>query len=162
MADLVEYERRIAAALERIESGLDGLSRPEPAAAGPSVEDDLLRAELQSERLASAELREVIAGVADREAVLRSQYEERIERLTRHLDVQGLELQRMRKTSLTLREELRHLREAATMAAPEPLQINRALLAELEAMRAARLSEMAELDEIAQALDQHLTEAENA
>ncbi len=42
------------------------------------------------------------------------------------------------------------------------VDINKAMLAELDALRATRLTEMAELDEIAAALDAHLTEAENA
>jgi hypothetical protein len=168
MADIAELERRITAALERIGRGLDGLARPVARsgppdhAAGAVPQDDVLVAQLQAERAAVGELREALRASADREMVIQSQYEERIEKLTRQLDVQGLELQRMRKTSVTLREELRRLRETAVTGLAEPGQINRAMLTELDAMRAARLSEMAELDEIAAALDEHLTEAENA
>ena len=68
----------------------------------------------------------------------------------------------MRKTAVTLREQLRQLREAQAAGVAEPHLINKSMLAELDALRATRLTELAELDEIAAALDPHLTEAENA
>jgi hypothetical protein len=61
-----------------------------------------------------------------------------------------------------LREQLRVLREAQAAGSTEPHLLNKAMLAELDALRATRLSEMAELDELSAALDDHLTEAENA
>lgn len=167
MQEIVELERRIAAALERIGRQVDalGLTPPPEAseAEAPSSEEiAALRSELEEERAASAQLRDRLQGVREREAVTRAQQEARIEKLIRQLDVQGLELQRMRKTAVTLREELRRLREAQADGTADAALINRAMLAELEALRATRLSEMAELDEIAAALDEHLTEAENA
>lgn len=68
----------------------------------------------------------------------------RIEELTQQVDVQGLELQRMRQTSIQLRETLRALREQASTGI-EPHLVNRAMLAELEALRATRAAESAEL-----------------
>ena len=62
----------------------------------------------------------------------------------------------------TLREQLRQLREAQVAGLAEPHLLNKAMLTELDALRASRLSEMAELDELAAALDAHLTDAENA
>jgi methylthioribose-1-phosphate isomerase len=121
-----------------------------------------LRAALEEERTAAAQLRERLRMVRDRETLTRAQMEEKVERMTRQLDVQGMELQRMRKTAVSLREELRRLREAQSEGAVDAAQINRALLAELDALRATRLSETAELDELIAALDDHLTEAENA
>ena len=169
MQEIVEMERRIAAALERIGRQVDtlGLLMPaepaEDAAPPPGAEEiAALRSELEEERAAAAQLRDRLQGVREREAVTRAQQEARIEKLVRQLDVQGLELQRMRKTAVTLREELRRLREAQADGTADAALINRAMLAELEALRATRLSEMAELDEIAAALDEHLTEAENA
>lgn len=160
MQELVEFERRISAALERIGRGVDRIQPPAPVAepapeAPPPVEDE-------GERSTLARLRERLAAARDRETVLRGEYDQKIELLSRQLDVQGLELQRMRKSALTLREELRRLREAQQAGLADPAQINRAILAELDAMRASRLSEMAELDELSAALDHHLTEAENA
>lgn len=182
MQDISNLERRITAALERIGRGIDALEappaapapQPAPAAApAPAATDGqiagqtageivTLRSELETERAATAQLRERLRAIRDRETVTRSQLEEKIEKMTRQLDVQGLELQRMRKTAVLLREELRRLREAQEAGTVDAVQINRAILAELDALRSTRLSELAELDEISAALDEHLTEAEHA
>lgn len=159
MADIVELERRIAAALDRIGRGLDGLAtaRDRAVPEAPMLVDADAEAPQGGD-----DLRASLAAAADREALMRAGYEQRIEKLTHQLDVQGLELQRMRKTAVTLREELRRLRESEASGITEPGQINRAMLVELDALRATRLSELAELDELAAALDDHLTEAEHA
>lgn len=182
MQQITELERRITAALDRIGRGVDNLpvaatvaapvaatmAAPRPAAvpipAMTPAGDDVatLRAQLEEERTAAAQLQERLRAVKDKDLIIQAQLQEKVEKLTRQLDVQGLELQRMRKTAITLREQLRVLREAQAAGAAEPHLINKAMLAELDALRATRLSEMAELDEIAAALDTHLTEAENA
>ena len=169
MQDIGELERRISAALERIGRGLDAMAAPQPeAVAAPAeagtdpAELAALRAQLEEERLANAQLQERLRAVKERDAVQQAQVQERMEKLTRQLDVQGLELQRMRRTTIGLREQLRQLREAQAAGLAEPALINKAMLTELDALRATRLTEMAELDEIAAALDDHLTEAENA
>jgi hypothetical protein len=163
MQDIGELERRLAAALDRIGRGLE--AAPKAAAAAPAGSEDeeltRLRAELTAERAANQQMRDRVRNARDRENLSRGALEERVEKLTRQLDVQGIELQRMRKSSVTLREDLRRIREAA-QGTVEPGQINRALVAELEALRTMRLSEAAELDEIAAELDRHLTEAEHA
>jgi hypothetical protein len=176
MQEITELERRITAALDRIGRGLDNLpaggapatvAAPMPpmgemAGADTGADTGPLQAALEEERIAVAQLQERLKAVKEKELVIQSQLTEKIEKLTRQLDVQGLELQRMRKTSITLREQLRVLREAQAAGSAEPHLINKAMLAELDALRATRLSEMAELDELAAALDDHLTEAENA
>jgi hypothetical protein len=171
MAEIVELERRIAAALDRIGRGLDGLAEARASAVpeAPMLVDALPEGAEVAEGHADpatdtvlADLRASLAAAAEREALLRAEYQQHIDRLGHQLDVQGLELQRMRKTAVTLREELRRLREAAASGLAEPGQVNRAMLAELDALRAVRLSELAELDELSAALDDHLTEAEHA
>lgn len=172
MQNLAELEQRINIALERIGRGLDSLAgqaaeqavavaaAPEPVVDQGEV--TRLRAELEAERAAHAQAQERLRAIKERDLAQSSQGQEKVERLTRQLDVQGLELQRMRRTTVSLREQLRQLREAVAAGLAEPHLINKAMLTELEALRASRLTEMAELDEIASALDQHLTEAENA
>lgn len=157
MQDLVELERRITDALNRIGSGLERLSPPADGGAAAGVDDGTvarLQAELDAEREVSAQLRRDLAAaqaaaavpaVLDGdEAALRA----RVEQMTRQLDVQGLEMHRMRKTMVQLRENLRGLRRAQAANVADPEQINRAMQAEVEAMRVARLSEVAEIDEI--------------
>jgi hypothetical protein len=68
----------------------------------------------------------------------------------------------MRRTNSALREQLATLRSANMVGVTEPQLINKSLMAELEALRAIRLSEVAEMDEILAALEPHLTEAGHA
>jgi predicted nucleic acid-binding Zn-ribbon protein len=168
MQNIAELERRITAALERIGMGLDRVaSRPPPAPPAPAAPttgaEALLRAELDEERSLTAQLKERIAALNERATkaaeraaevkpvhvpVAQAQLEARIDKMTRQLDVQGLELQRMRKITIQLRDQLARLREAAQAGVTEPHLINKTMLTELEALRAARQGEIAEMDEI--------------
>lgn len=164
MQDMAELERRIAAALHRIGEGIETLTSAASApASAPPVEDDASDADriqqleqaLSAERHTVAALREQLEAQAepatDTEPAPdadRAELEARIEKMTAQLDVQGLEIHRMRKTVVQLRENLRGLRRAQTANLADPEQINRAMMAELEAIRVTRLSEVAEMDEI--------------
>jgi len=171
MQDITELEQRITAALERIGKGVDKLSaapqapaptvaaQPAPVAA-PAAADAALRAQLEEEKSLTAQLKERLRAVKDRDA--KGDAPEKIDRLTRQLDVQGLELQRMRRTNSALREQLAALRDAQTAGVIEPQLINKTLMVELDALRALRLTEVAEMDEILAALEPHLTEAGHA
>jgi cell division protein FtsB len=151
MDDIKTAERRILAALARVQKGLE---------AGPPAAADAgqLRAELAEERAEAARLRERLRQMPLREP---SGHETRIDRLTRQLDVQGIELQRLRKSNIALREEIRTLRETAEEAV-DPAAINRAMKDELEALRATRHAEIAEMDEILGELTAMIGEVRNA
>lgn len=150
MTELPELERRISAALRRIGDGLDRLPAAEPAA----PEDDAalriaaqeiarLKAELAAAQAAAA-IPAAAAAAPDPEAAgLRA----RVEELTRQLDDQGLELSRMRQTTIQLRETLRAMREQQ-QGQVEAHLLNKAMLAELEALRAVRASEVIELEQL--------------
>ncbi len=160
MQDMAELERRIAAALHRIGQGIEGLTAPAaiPTTQFDSAAEDRihqLQEALAAERHTVAQLRQQIEDLAAREPAAlppppadQAELLARIEQMTAQLDVQGLEIHRMRKTVVQLRENLRGLRRAQTANLADPEQINRAMAAELEAMRVARLSEVAEMDEI--------------
>lgn len=157
MQELAEFERRINAALQRIGAGVEGLA---PADAGTHSEIARLKSELAAERQQTADLRAQLA-VAPKPAprpATPSELESRVEKLTRQIDVQGLEMQRMRKNVVQLRENLRALRRAAADKIPDSDQINRAMMAELESVRVTRFAEMAELDEIIAELDPLIAE----
>lgn len=165
MQEITDLEKRIAAALERIGKGVDRLAtQPRPIGAAPTgvapTADAALRAQLEEEKSLTAQLQARLRAAKDREA--RGDLQEKVDRLTQELDVQGLELQRMRRVNASLREQLETLRTAQASGITEPGQINKAMQAELDALRAARLTEIAELDEILAALEPHLTEARNA
>jgi hypothetical protein len=68
----------------------------------------------------------------------------------------------MRRVNASLREQLEALRTAQAAGVTDASLINKAMLTELETLRATRLTEIAEMDDILAALEPHLTEAGNA
>lgn len=151
MTDLVELERRIANALNRLEAGIDRLrsdaSAPQAATDSAGELADL-QAALAAERASNAELSDRIAALRARDSRQEiAGLEARIAELTRQLDVQGLELHRMRKSTIQLREALRAMTEDG-VAQVDGSVINKAMLAELEALRALRAAEAQELSEL--------------
>lgn len=176
-SNIAELERRITAALGRIGAGLDRLgtaSMPQTAAPAAMVEVPeapaadtsaldaeiaRLKAALATEKASNAQLTERLKAVKDRDHLSQSQLEAKVEKMTEQLDVQGLELQRMRKSTVQLREHLRVLHEAAADNMVEPHLINKAMMAELESLRATRHTETAEMDEILAELKPLIEEA---
>ncbi|TAG11942.1 MAG: hypothetical protein EAZ40_16450 [Rhodobacterales bacterium] len=169
MQDIAALEGRITAALERISKGVDRLAatpRPMPPVPSPPTSapaapagDAALRAQLEEERALVTQLQARLRSLKDREP--KGDLTEKIEKLTQQLDVQGLELQRMRRTNSTLRDQLASLRQAQMSGVIDPQLINKSLVAELDALRALRLTEVAEMDEILAALEPHLTPTPN-
>lgn len=164
MDEIAELERRISAALARIGQGVEALGKgAAPAAdAGPvaTLADGVAEAEiarlneaLDEERMLTAQLNERLRAVRDKDASGKLALQAENDRLTKLLDVQGLEMQRLKKTVASLREQMRVLTEAQMTGQIEPHLINRAMLTELEALRALRSAETAELDELIAALD---------
>ena len=164
MDDIAELERRIAAALARISQGVEALGKADAPTtdAGPvaTLADGVAEAEiarlneaLDEERMLTAQLNERLLALRDNDASGKLSLQADNDRLTKLLDVQGLEMQRLKKTVASLREQMRVLTEAQMAGQIEPHLINRAMLTELEALRALRSAETAELDELIAALD---------
>lgn len=161
MSDIAELERRITAALERIGRGID---RTPPSAtpiapdlpiseAGLPTLDDL--AEVAAER--DAALSDAAAARAEAETLQAA-----VTLLTRQLDSHGLDMQRMRKTVIQLRETLRGLREAQAAALADPALVNTALIAELEALRTERQADLIEMEAIIAELKPLAAEVQDA
>lgn len=146
MSDIDELQSRITAAMDRIAKGVDA-ARVKP----PAPDPETLRA-LEDERTANAQLRERVYALktkADEElASLRTQVEDTGGRIAA-LD---LELQRLRKANQQMSDACTALREANAEGVAEPHLINTAMQAELEGLRAARASDIAEADAILSAL----------
>ena len=169
MQEISALEKRITAALDRIGRRLDqpsasataGARAPAaPSAPVEAVEVAALQSQLDEERALTLRLQKQLRVSKEREA--KGDTESKLERLTRDLDVQGLELQRMRRINAALLQQVEALREAQMNGVTEPQLINKAMMIELDALRALRLTEMAEMDEILAALEPHLTEARDA
>ncbi len=143
MSELDELQRRITSALDRISQGLDGMASGGGADAS---ELEAVRKELEDEKLASAQLEE-------RLRVLSRKQKERNERddAAKAERVQAMqkldaELQSLRKANQQLRDNNQKLREANEAGVAEPHLINKAMMAELEGLRATRSADRAEAD----------------
>jgi len=141
------------------------LAEPEPAVtAAPDLPDSaaelaVLTEALDEERMANAQLSERLKVVRNKEARLRRGLEDQIADLVRQLDAQGLELGRAHGTMVQQGGQLRALREAVEAQVADPALINRTMQVELEALRATRGAEVAELDVILAALDPLIAKA---
>lgn len=153
MSDIVELQRRITAAMDQVAFGLEKLG-PFTAAAPDA---DTLRL-LEEERTANAQLQERVRGLRTKSeteiAALRAQVEEGDARMAQ-LDI---ELQRVRRANAQLSDACAALREANAEGVGDAHLINKAMLAELEALRAARAADVAEASVILASL-QPLVEA---
>jgi len=163
MSDITELERRISAALDRIGTGLDGLAAPAPTGPDPTELQAALdiaagRAEelekaLSDEKLANAQLEERLKSVrdtADRHASAMDIQAFEQQQATAKLDA---DLQRLRRASEDLRASNISLRDALEQGLSEPHLINKAMLAELEPLRATRSVEIAQADAVLSALE---------
>jgi hypothetical protein len=157
MSNIEELERRINVAFDRIGQAVDGFVPAPPAIGTAELRDALL-----TEQTNNAQLMERLRVAQEREASQAAEAAGTVDRLTRALDAQGLELQRMKKTVIQLRESLRALRGAQAEALADPNLVNKAMLTELEALRATRLTEMAQMEEILAELHPLIGELQDA
>ena len=147
MAELPELERqleqRITAALARIGAGVERLG------AGPTPALTRLQMELDAERAARAAADDALNQM---QMPIAGDHSAEVDRLTRALDAQGFDNQRLRSSVAGLREELRRMREALDQGMADAPLVNRAMQAELEALRAVRAAETTEMADILSAL----------
>lgn len=150
MGQVEELETRIAAAFQRISDGVEALiaaRSPEGDGGGQDLAEALAAEQDRSAQLAER-LRSLGEERAQAEAALRAE----VDRLNRALDAQGLDVQRLTSTVAQLREDLRRLSEGVEQGVADPAMINRAMLAELEALRSTRAAEANEMSEILSSL----------
>jgi len=157
VGQLQDLEQRIAAAFARISAGVEAMAGQDAAvrvAAGSSGStiDPNLQAMLDIERVATARLNERLGDLRHQATQTELALQEQVVTLTRHLDAQGLDVQRLSGIVAQLREDLRRLREAAVQGVVDPGLINRAMMAELDALRIARAAETTEMTDILHAL----------
>ena len=165
MTEIEDLQRRIAVALDRNGRGVDRLSTTgatDGAKAqlnAATSELSRLKAALEEEKTVNAQLTERLKAVKGRDGATTQALETRIEGMTRQLDVQGLEMQRLRKSTAQLRDQLRAMTEAAVDGGTDVSMINRAMATELEALRALRSAESTEVEEILSELTPLIREA---
>lgn len=169
MSQIEELEQRINAALDRVAQGVDrlGLQAAEPAApVEPQIdpkEFQNLKEALDEEKLANAQLEERLRKLrASHEAEL-AEVNASVEPVAQvpDIDVSSLEheMHRLRQSNEMLRTTNEELRGALAENIGEPHLINKAMLAELEGLRAARAVEAAESEAVLSALAPLLAQA---
>lgn len=168
MSEIDDLQGRLLAALDRIAVGTDALA----GQAGEAAEAGLEEA-LEEERLANQQLKERLrtlnqkhfqeierlqARLNDTVEVdaLRSEVENQAATLTR-LDS---DIQRLRKANEQLRTSNAALRQANEAGVGEPHLINKAMLAELESLRASRAADAAEVATVLAKLEPMLEKAD--
>ncbi|WP_368183704.1 hypothetical protein [Aestuariibius sp. HNIBRBA575] len=169
MSDIAELESRLTAALDRIRNGIEAM--PDLAVAAPadtSAQDEMaakiteLEAKLDEERVVNSQLEERVKALKERQdtliADLTSEAEDHRGAAAKALD----ESQRLRALNADLRGINEKLRDAMIEDIAEPHLINKAMLAELEALRATRAADMTEVDVVMGELRQLITEQESA
>ncbi|MFD1343949.1 hypothetical protein [Litorisediminicola beolgyonensis] len=147
MSDIEDLQRRITAALDRIARGVDGLGAPS------GVEDADEDAPEDTGALAAAEARiaDLEAAEAGRNAAL-AEARASVAKLDE-------DLQRLRRSNEMLRATNDEMRRALEENVGEPHLINKAMLAELESIRAARAADEAEHRALVAALEPLVAEA---
>ena len=154
MSNVTELEQRISVAMDRIEKGLGDMAEQAPAVDGAALE-----AQLEDERSANAQLEERVKALKERQDTKISELEARVSFQRDQMAALDTELHRLRASSADMREVNAQLRIAATDGVAEPELINRAMMAEVEALSAQRASESAEVDAILQELKPLIEEA---
>ncbi|NNK17242.1 MAG: hypothetical protein HKP51_10105 [Sulfitobacter sp.] len=156
MSNIDELQRRITTAMDRVAQGLDKIG------GAPTGPDPETMQALEDERTANAQLTERVRALktkSDNEmAAMRAQLEEGEARMAQ-LDI---ELQRLRRANEQLTDACAALRDANNEGVGDPHLINKAMLAELDGLRAARASDVAESSAILAALSPLLDGAGDA
>ncbi|MEM1101452.1 MAG: hypothetical protein AAGH73_07960 [Pseudomonadota bacterium] len=159
-------EGRLAAALARIQGGLAKIPSAAPEAepslpleaALPAAQPDAgrvaeLEAQLEEERSANAQLQQRVKQV-------RRKFEERVNTLESDLaaaraqvDASEQENAKLQRAGKEMRSALEALQKSSVDEAPDAHLINRAMMTELEALRAERSSEAREISELVSVLE---------
>ncbi len=146
MSDIAELEHRITAALERIGTGVDGLAAADASADGN--EADTLREALEAEKTANAQLEERVSAIKEKQETTIKDMESRIETLTTEKSKHEADAKKLLHVNAQLRESNDALRESNESGVGDAHLINKAMQTDLEALKATRNADLAELETI--------------
>jgi len=146
VSDITELERRITAALTRIDAGVDGMAQA--PAAEDAGEIAALKEALEVEKTASAQLEERVAAIKEKQETLIKDLEAKIADLTSTVAQQETDAKRLLMVNAQLRESNDELRVSNESGVGDAHLVNKAMQTELEALRATRKADLAELETI--------------
>ncbi len=158
MNQIEELQSRIASAMERIGSGLEMLEAPR----GDPEPDPELVAQLEEEKLVTAQLEERLRAIKARHAGELARLAGEQEKQAQAMALLDMDVQRLRLANDLLREANEALRAANQEGVGDPGLINKAMLAELESLRAARATDAAEAGAVLSRLEPLLAAAASA
>lgn len=166
MSDISKLEGRITAALDRIAKGLDGLAEqvvPDSTGASEEAEAEIARLTqaLEEERTVTAQLEERVKGIKDKLEERAADMARSLEETQASVTAMDTELQQLRDVNEKLRESNAALRAANAAGLADAELINASLMAELDALRAGRSADKAEIGAVLTQLDAILGDAEN-
>ena len=160
MSEISDLESRITAALDRIRRGISANAQPvftRDVATGDATTGDSARLQeleqlLDEEKQANAQLEERVRALKERQDGRLAELEQ-IEAAA-HGKLQRFErdLNRLREVNAELRDINGKLRVATQDGVTDPQLVNRAMQAELDALRAVRAADAAEVDAVLEEL----------
>lgn len=155
MSEIEELRDRIEAAFGRIDEAL-GRVQAIPEVQVDPAEMAALRTELADERVVQAQLEERIRALKERHEKRVAELEAAVEAERGRLATLDHELQRLRQSNADLRDVAGQLRAALAEDVAEPELVNRAMVAEIEALRATRAADLAEIEAVIDTLRPHV------
>ncbi|MEM6635285.1 MAG: hypothetical protein AAF667_05275 [Pseudomonadota bacterium] len=164
MSEIDRLSERLKTALDRIEAAAMTLPEStEPPATGPTDADiALLKGQLEDERTTNAQLIERVKALKDRQENQVAQLEQSL-RISKTAEAERNQLhQKMRGTIEQLRDQVARLTEANRAMVGDAHLVNTSMMVELEALRAARLADAAEVDDLITELEPLIEEAHGA
>ncbi|TYB82819.1 hypothetical protein [Maritimibacter fusiformis] len=147
MSDITDLQSRITTALDRIGIGLDALVKaPEPGADSDEVIG--LRAALEEERTANAQLEARVLAIKEKQDGTVRALSNEVDRLRGLLEAEEAAIARLTRVNAELRANNAALREAIAEGVAEPHLVNKSMMAELDALRAAQDADRTEVDAV--------------
>ncbi|MBM1219269.1 hypothetical protein JQU17_03590 [Ponticoccus sp. SC2-23] len=145
MSEISEFESRITSALARIRRQVEALEEP-----GDDDVDTVpaLRQKLDEERTVNAQLEERVRALKDRQETKIAELEAAVASGRTRMSELDHELQRLQQVNAELRAVAGEMSTALSEGVAEPELVNRAMMAELEALRAAHAADRAEMQAI--------------
>ena len=134
--------------MNRIGSGIDGLGAPVDKLEAEAREIARLTAALDEERTANAQLEERVRTIKAKQDGTVEVLAGEVERLRGLLATEEQAVARLARVNAELRSNNGALREAIQRGVAEPHLVNKSMMAELEALRAAQGADRAELDAV--------------
>lgn len=160
MSHISELQSRIANALDRIGTGIEGLGPVGDATPADPDEVESLRAQLDEERTANAQLEERVKSIKQTQDGTVERLTSEVERLSETLAEREETAARLARANDALRANNAELRKAISEGVAEAHLVNKSMMAELEALRVAQGADRSEMDAVLGELHAMIDEAQ--